>query len=129
MPAAARAHCRELSLQVPAKIFLQQRPFGKLGIVSCDVLMLARDLLEPVFAEIERDPGLTRDRLLIHCTRTYHAPSTVFVHGYGAEETFCRTLQAGIVRAVRSANTNLTSDPCRLFLAQGEEKTVGCKVV
>lgn len=121
---AGKAQGQEAPLRVVA-IVMEQDPFGKLAIVSCDVLMLTKDLLEPVFGEIEREPGLARDRLLIHCTHTHHAPSTVLVHGYGAEESFCRTLQEGIVGAVRSANANLTAEPCTLYFAQGEENTVG----
>ncbi|MDH7501270.1 MAG: hypothetical protein QHJ82_00960 [Verrucomicrobiota bacterium] len=88
---AGKARGQEAPLRVVA-IVMEQDPFGKLAIVSCDVLMLTKDLLEPVLGEIEREPGLARDRLLIHCTHTHHAPSTVLVHGYGAEESFCRTL-------------------------------------
>ena len=54
----------------------------KVAIVSCDVLMLTRDLLDPVAAEIESTCGIPVSHVLIHTTHTHHAPSTMRVHAY-----------------------------------------------
>jgi hypothetical protein len=106
-------------------VVAEKPPFGKLGIVSCDVLMLTRDLLDPVAAEIERTTGIPRDHILISATHTHHAPSTVTVHGYERDETFCRRVQRGIVIAVQEANGQLAGGECRFYFHLGQEGTVG----
>lgn len=121
---AGRAQGQEAPLRVTA-VVLEQPPWGKLGLVSCDVLMLTAQMLEPVLAQIEQHVGLSADRLMIHCTHTHHAPSTVQVHGYGPDERFCRNLQQAIVKAVQAADAGLASEPCSFWFAQGEENTVG----
>ncbi|MCX7887627.1 MAG: hypothetical protein N3B01_10305 [Verrucomicrobiae bacterium] len=105
-------------------IVLQKQP-AKLAIVACDVLMLTRDLLDPVVAEIEKTTGIPAANVLINCTHTHHAPSTVTVHGYGRDEKFSQTVQRAIVNAVQQANRNLSADDCRLFFHLGREETVG----
>lgn len=95
-----------------------------LAIVSCDVLMLTRDLLDPVAAEVQKTCGIPPDRLLVQATHTHHAPSTVTVHGYRRDEKFCLAVQQAIVRAVREAWQKM-SDGCRFEFALGREATVG----
>jgi neutral ceramidase len=104
---------------------LEQRPFGKLAIVACDVLMISRAHLDPVTAEIEKTTGIPSARVLINCTHTHHAPSTMVLHRYGLDETFVKRVQRGIVKAVQDANANLSKEGCRFFFHLGEEKTVG----
>ncbi|MEW6306787.1 MAG: hypothetical protein AB1705_25255, partial [Verrucomicrobiota bacterium] len=87
-----------------------QKDKAKLAIVACDVLMLNRDLLDPVAAELERTTGIPSANILINCTHTHHAPSTVTVHGYSRDETFCKEVQRGIVKAVQTANAQLVDD-------------------
>ena len=70
----------------------------QVAIVSCDVLMLTRDLLDPVAAEIESTCGIPASQVLIHTTHTHHAPSTMRVHAYDRDETFCREVQQAIVQ-------------------------------
>ncbi len=105
-------------------VVLEKRP-AKVAIVACDILMLTRDLLDPVVAEIEKTAGIPRSNILINCTHTHHAPSTLVVHGYGREEKFCQIVQRAIVKAVQDANRNLSSDDCRFFFHLGKEETVG----
>jgi hypothetical protein len=106
-------------------VVLEKQPFGKLAVVACDVLMLTRDLLDPVVPDIEKTTGIPGAGVLINCTHTHHAPSATVIHGYGREETFCRTVQRAILKAVQAANASLSPDNCRLFFHLGEEKTVG----
>jgi hypothetical protein len=94
-----------------------------LAIVSCDVLMLTRDLVDPVVAEIENGCGIPAANLLVHTTHTHHAPSTVVVHGYGRDEVFCRRVQQAIVRAVTQARGRLAEST--FFFKLGQERTVG----
>ncbi len=95
----------------------------RLAIVACDVLMMTRTTLDPVIGEIHRSTGISTSNILINCTHTHHAPSTMRLHDYGLDDRFTRTVQRGIVEAVQRASTNLV--PCRFFFALGEEKTVG----
>ncbi|HVY71597.1 MAG TPA: hypothetical protein VHH73_16820, partial [Verrucomicrobiae bacterium] len=95
----------------------------RLAIVACDVLMMTRGTLDPVMAEIERNTGIPAANVLVNCTHTHHAPSTMRVHDYGPDDIFTKRVQAGIVQAVKQAVTNLAD--ARFTFALGEEKTVG----
>src|SRR6266516_2844697 len=121
---AGKAKGQEGKLRATA-VVLERQPFGKLAIIACDVLMITRQHLDPVVAEIEKTTGIPSANVLINCTHTHHAPSTVILHGYGLDETFTRRVQRGIIKAVQEANANLPKDQCRLFFHLGEEKTVG----
>jgi hypothetical protein len=106
-------------------VVMEKPSLGKVAIVSCDVLMLTRDLLDPVDAEIELTTGIPTDHILISATHTHHAPSTVTVHGYERDEAFCRRVQRGIVKAVQKANSQLPGRECRFYFHLGQEETVG----
>src|SRR5437867_484958 len=95
----------------------------RVAIVACDVLMMTRATLDPVIAEIQRSTGISTSNILVNCTHTHHAPSTMRLHDYGLDDRFTKTVQQAIVDAVRRAATNLS--PCRFFFALGEERTVG----
>ena len=95
----------------------------RLAIAACDVLMLTRETLDPVMAELQRTTGIPTSNILINCTHTHHAPSTMRVHGYGPDETFTREVQRGLVAAVQKAATNLV--PAKFLFGLGEQKTVG----
>ncbi len=102
-----------------------QKDRTKLAIVACDLLMLTRDLLDPVAAEIDQSTGIPAAHVLINCTHTHHAPSTMTVHGYGRDEEFCRQVQRKILKAVQDANANLSKEDCRFHFHLGREETIG----
>ncbi len=106
-------------------VVLEKPGSGKLAIVACDILMIARDLLDPVVREIEAATGIPGERVLINCTHTHHAPSTVRVHGYDRVPEFCAEVQRKIVQAMKDANANLSPDPCEFLFHLGREETVG----
>jgi len=106
-------------------VVLEKQPFGKLAIVACDILMMTRAYLDPVEAEIEKETGIPVSRILINCTHTHHAPSTVLLHGYDVNEEFTRCVQRAIVQAVKKANANLSSPNGQLWFGLGSETTVG----
>ncbi len=106
-------------------VVLEKNSSSKLAIVACDILMITRERLDPVAAEIEKTTGIPVANILINCTHTHHAPSTMFVHGYGLDETFTKRVQRGIVKAVQDANANLSKEECRFFFRLGSEPTVG----
>ncbi len=106
-------------------VVLEKKPLGKLAIVTCDILMITREWLDPVLAEIEKTTGIPAANILINCTHTHHAPSTMVVHGYGLDKTFTKRVQRGIVKAVQNANANLSKEDCRFYFQLGEEQTVG----
>jgi neutral ceramidase len=93
------------------------------AIVACDVLMLNRDLLDPVAERIEKECGIPLANVLINCTHTHHAPSSCTIHGYKRDELFCRNVQQAIVAAVKKACDN--KQPARFFFRLGEESSVG----
>jgi len=95
----------------------------RLAIVSCDVLMLTRDLLDPVAAEIEQSCGIPASNVLIHTTHTHHAPSTMRVHAYDRDEKFCKEVQQGILQAVREAQQRLAD--ATFSFQHAQETTVG----
>ena len=97
----------------------------KVAIVACDILMITRDLLDPVVEEIQKKTGIPSSNVMINCTHTHHAPSCTVLHGYGRDETFCKTVQRAIVIAVQEANTKLATDDCSFSFYLGQEKTVG----
>ncbi len=97
-----------------------------MAIVACDVLMLNRDMLDPVAEVIERDLGIPAERVLINCTHTHHAPSTCTVHGYERDMEFCRRVQRAIVESVAAAKARLfDAGGDRLYFRLGEESSVG----
>jgi hypothetical protein len=121
---AGKASGQEGKLRAVA-VVLDQAPFGTFAIVANDVLMLTRQHLDPVVAEIERTVKIPAAHVLINCTHTHHAPSTMKLHDYGLDETFTRRVQRGIVQAVQQAATNLSDGPCRFQFFLGQENSVG----
>jgi hypothetical protein len=98
---------------------------GKVAIVACDVLMLNRDLLDPVTEEVAKALGIPESHVLINCTHTHHAPSTVTVHGYERDELFCRRVQKAIVKATKDADAKLKTGDATFHFRLGEESSVG----
>lgn len=95
----------------------------KLAIVACDVLMMTRRTLDPVVAEASQATGIPAAHILVNCTHTHHAPSTMRLHGYDADPVFTRRVQEGIVKALREANASLAD--ARFQFQLGYEHTVG----
>ena len=90
----------------------------RLAIVACDVLMMTRQTLDPVVAQIENTTKIPAANILINCTHTHHAPSTMRVHGYGLDDRFTKEVQRGILSAVQRAATNLSE--ARFYFALGQ---------
>ena len=106
-------------------IVIEKPPTPKLAIVVCDVIVVTHDDVDAAVSEIERTTGIPPTNILISATHTHHAPSTIVVHGYGRDETFCQHLREGIIRAVQQADANLSDDESHFYFHQGEENTVG----
>ena len=104
-------------------VVLEDASSTRVAIVSCDVLMLNRDVLDPAAAEIEQTCGIPVSHVLIHTTHTHHAPSTIRVHGYDRDEKFCRRVQRAIVQAVRAADARRAEASFAFHM--GKEETVG----
>ncbi|MFO0949847.1 MAG: hypothetical protein U0835_01585 [Isosphaeraceae bacterium] len=96
---------------------------SKACLVACDVLMIERDILDAAAKEISAKTGIPFDNILINCTHTHHAPTTVTVHGYHREEAFTRQVGAKAVEAAVAANARLSPAAFRFRL--GEESSVG----
>lgn len=108
-------------------VVLEKAPFGRFAIVTCDILMIERDLLDPVLMNIEVNHGIPASRVLINCTHTHHAPSTVTVHAYERDPVFCKEVQRGVYVAVGRAARNLqaSEDDCDFLFHVGREDSVG----
>ncbi len=99
---------------------------NKFCLVSCDVLMVERNILDEAARSIEEQCAIPFTNILIAATHTHHAPSTVRVHGYDRDEKFVKHLQDAIVSAAVQASKKLTADAeveMRFWLSQ--EATVG----
>lgn len=106
-------------------VVLEKPGGGKVALVACDILMITRDLLDPVCARIEKEAGIPAGSILINCTHTHHAPSTVRVHGYDRVPAFCEEVQRKILQAVKEADAHLSREPCEFLYKLGREETVG----
>src|SRR5262245_21059314 len=84
-------------------VVIEKPGSGKVVLVACDVLMLARDLLDPVAEEVAKALGTPVAHILINCTHTHHAPSTATLHGYDRDEVFCRRVQRGLLEGCKAA--------------------------
>jgi hypothetical protein len=96
---------------------------GRVAVVACDVLMLNRDIIDPAVEAITVATGIPASNVLVNCTHTHHAPSTVTVHGYRRDEVFCRHVRDGVVAAVKAAKDRLA--PATFCFRLGEESSVG----
>ena len=107
-------------------VVIEKRPFGKVAIVSCDVLFVARDFVDRALERIEAKTGIPPASILVHATHTHHAPSTTSIHGYDRDEVFTQRLEDAIVKSVCDADAKLgAGDGAQFLFRVGEEKTVG----
>lgn len=93
------------------------------AIVSCDVLFVTRDFVDPSLAEIEKACGIPASHVLVHATHTHHAPSCAPVHAYGRCEVFVDRLKRAIVQSVLEARSQMADAEFAFKL--GQESTVG----
>jgi neutral ceramidase len=96
---------------------------GKACLVALDVLMIERDILDDAVKRIAEKTGIPIDAVLINCTHTHHAPTTVTIHGYEREEKFTRHVADCAVDAAVAANARL--QPVSFKFRLGEEASVG----
>lgn len=98
----------------------------KVCIVSCDVLALQRDILDDVCRQIEAEENIPFENILITATHTHHAPTTVTVHGYKRDSSFCGRVKDAIVSAVHKADEKLKDGRSgSVYFWLGQESTVG----
>jgi len=98
----------------------------KVCIVSCDVLVLQRDILDEVCRKIESEEKIPFENILITSTHTHHAPTTVTVHGYKRDKIFSQRVKDAIVSAVHKANRKLKNAlAASMYFRLGQESTVG----
>jgi hypothetical protein len=116
------AHDQEGELRATALV-VEKEGGAPVAIVSCDVLAIPRELADAAAADIEETCDIPAANVLIHATHTHHAPSTVHVHEYDREGSFCERLRQGIVQSVIDAKDNLAETTFSFKL--GTESTVG----
>lgn len=100
---------------------------SKIAIVACDILMIDRKYLDAAAMEIEKRTGIPFKHILINCTHTHHAPSTVKIHGYDVIEPFALHVRDQIVQAVVKAHGQLSEkqNTASMRFRMGQEQTVG----
>ncbi len=101
-----RAKGQEGELRASA-VVIEAADGSKACLVACDVLMVERDILDDTARRISAATGIPFDSILINCTHTHHAPTTVTVHGYHREEAFTRQVGEKAVAAAREASDRL----------------------
>ena len=110
--------------ELRASAVVVQDPKGvKVALVECDVLMLERDVLDRAARQIEKATGIPFENILINCTHTHHAPTTIKIHGYEREEAFSQLVGDKAVEAAVAANARLA--PATMEFRLGEESSVG----
>jgi neutral ceramidase len=114
---AGKAVGQEGKLRATAVVL--EKTGTKLAIVACDILMMTREHLDPVVKQIEQATLIPPQNVLINCTHTHHAPSTMIIHGYGLDDTFTKRVQTAIVKAVQQAHANLSTNDSKFLFALG----------
>ena len=106
-----------------AAVVVEDPHGARVCLVACDVLMIARDVLDRAARRIERQTGIPFDHVLINATHTHHAPTTVTIHAYRRDEDFTRQVEDKVVAAAAEAARRLT--PVTFSFRLGEESSVG----
>jgi hypothetical protein len=106
-----------------AAVVIEGPDGGRACLVACDVLGVARDILDDAARRIAEQTGIPFDHILINATHTHHAPTTATVHGYRREEAFTHQVGDKSVQAAVGAFARL--GPATLRFRLGEESTVG----
>lgn len=105
-------------------VVVQKGSAPPVALVGCDVLFVTRDLVDAALAEIQAATGIPPQNILINASHTHSAPSVTRVHGYDIQPGFKKSLQDGIVAAVKQAHARLEPG-CEFDFAQGAEYSVG----
>jgi len=78
-----------------------------IALVSCDLLGLTADVLDPVRAQIAEQCGIPADRVMVVCTHTHAGPDTLRLFPNEPSPEYFRSVQQGIVDAVTAAHSHL----------------------
>ncbi len=119
---AGRSSGQEGKLRATA-VVIEKAGSAPLAVVSCDVLFVTRDFVDPAVAEIEKRCGIPAANVLVHATHTHHAPSCAPVHACGRCDVFVQRLKQGIVQAVGQAKAKMADTS--FSFKMGQEGTVG----
>ena len=111
---------QEGELRASAVVIAQRK---KICLISCDVLMLQRDLLDAACACIANKTGIPFDNIMISATHTHHAPVATNLHGYTRDSMFCSHVTEAIISSAIAANNSVAESEC--YFGLGHENTVG----
>jgi hypothetical protein len=117
-----KARGQEGELRASA-VVLEDAQGQRVALIACDVLMVARDVLDRAARRVAQTTGIPFDHVLINATHTHHAPTTVTIHGYQRDEAFTRQVEEKIVQAAGQAVGRLA--PVTFLFRLGEESSVG----
>ena len=98
----------------------------KLCIVSCDVLLFRRDIIDEVGRKIETELGIPFKNILISATHTHNSLSTHKSFGVSLDNPSVKRLKEAIFLAVSEADNKLkTAQNAQMYFWLGQESTVG----
>lgn len=98
----------------------------RIAIVALDLFAIRREYLDAAAREVEHKTGIPFSHILINCTHTHNAPSTVKVFEYDVIPAFAEQVKRAIVQSVVKANEDVNrSLPVTLLFKMGREVTVG----
>ena len=113
-------------LRVVATVIRGPRDNTRIAVVAIDILMIRRDYLDAAARQIEQKTGIPFDHILINCTHTHHAPSTVRIHGYDVIPEFAAQVRDKVVEAVVEADArSARNGEVAMSFQLGTERTVG----
>ena len=120
---------QEAPLRATALALIAEEP---VCIVSLDVLALGREHADRAAETIAAELGVPLSNILITSTHTHHAPTTMTVHGYEADQAFCNRAADAAIAAAKEAFGEIAEAKERpndcdgeLLFALGIEGTVG----
>ena len=101
----------------------------KVVMVSLDVLMMTRHVLDPILADIQEECGISPEQVMIHCTHTHHAPSTLRLHDYQADPRFIARCIGRLFRRSSKPMRRFPKIRLRLFSVwEGKKRLEGTAV-
>ncbi len=91
---------------------------ARIGIVTTDLLSLARPIVERVREAASESLGIAPHALMLNSSHTHSGPATIYLRGLGdLDEAYCDCLSRKIVGALRMAVDDLEDAPLRFGVA------------
>ncbi len=114
---------QEAELRASALVLQAEERFC---FISCDTLVVPRDVLEWAAAEVSARCGIAPGNLMICATHTHHAPCTIDILGCTRDAEFCDRIGPAILSAAEQACDALEgAAEAELRFSESQEASVG----